>query len=725
MARKKTQDCIVVADKNILEQKVGTFVRSSMYRYGSKVIEDRAIPELRDGLKPAQRRILYSMHELGALPNQSFKKSARVTGDCSGKYHPHGSAYTTLVRLAFQRYPLVTPQGSFGNEFDPAAAERYTEVRLAPITDAIFSCLPITPMVPNYSDEFKEPLIFSSRVPLVLINGSDGIAVGMKNTVPSHNLKEVIDALAYVAKSGDSATLKGVLRYIHGPDCVSGGILLSSPEEVSRLYETGYGRIAYSCEYSVTPDEFDPKITSIRITGWPDSWRVAKFVNTTIPALTEAKLIRSFDMAYDDDTGSVKEVRIGVDSKPALDAVLKCLKSNSSYNLNITLRNGVDDIHFKHTNLLDLLKSWVTWRKGEESKLLDLRARQVTQSLSIENARLLAMRNIPKILAVLASPNDPVTELCSVLKCSKDDAKFILDLRIKELRKSDVDAQLARIAKVESELKAINADKDDLASVVIRELTALRKYQDDRRTKIRPTEVQEATVVAHGDTTAFGVTRDGRVFGDIQPTRTTASSDMFVVGSYSGITIVDASGLALNVSRSDASGVQGKTFRNIVGIASHDCDFIVAITTDGSVVKLPMSVRGADYPLAKSALIRADGAQDSSFIVAWGPKGQVQVVKVADLPENKRNGRGTKVFKFKPVAALTYHAGTRVVSSFGIKLTQATFGTVSAADVMLVGTRNLLSYESGRRVFISANAALDALSHGGVQHIWSLDAPRT
>lgn len=725
MARKKSQECSVVADKNVIEQKIGKFVRTSMYRYGSKVIEDRAIPELRDGLKPAQRRILYSLHELGALPGQSFKKSARVTGDCSGKYHPHGSAYTTLVRLAFQRYPLVTPQGSFGNEFDPPAAERYTEVRLAPITDAIFACLSVTPMVPNYSDEFKEPLIFSSRLPLVLINGSDGIAVGMKNTAPSHNLKEVIEALVYVAKHGDSSTLKGVLKSIQGPDCVSGGILLSSAEDVARLYETGYGKLSYSCEYSVAPDEFDPKITSIKITGWPDSWRVAKFVNTTIPALTEAKLIRSFDITYSEDNGAVQEIRVGVDSKPALDAVIKCLKSNSSYNLNITLRNGVDDIHFKHTNLLDLLRSWVTWRKGEESKLLDLRAKQVTQTLSLETARLLAMRNIPKILSVLASPNDPVLELCSVLKCSKEDAKFILDLRVRELRKSDVDAQLAKIAKIEGDLSSIADDKADLSSVVIRELQALRKYQDDRRTKIRPETTQEVAVVAQGDTTAFGVTRDGRVYGDIQPTRTTASSDMFVVGSYSGITIVDASGLALNVPRADASGVQGKTFRNIVGVAAHDSSFIVAVTADGSAVKLPMSVRGSDYPLSKSPLIRADGAQDTSFIVAWGPKGQVQIVRVCDLPENKRNGRGTKVFKFKPVAAMTYHAGTRVVSKAGVKLTQATLNTVSHSDVLLVGNRNLVAYDSGRRVFLSANAAIDALSSGGLQQIWSLDAPRT
>jgi DNA gyrase/topoisomerase IV subunit A len=725
MAPKKKVSVAITKDCNIVDQKIGHFVRSSMYRYGSKVIEDRAIPEYRDGLKPAARRVLYSMYELGALPDKSFKKSARVTGDAAGKYHPHGSAYSTLVNLAFLRYPLVVPQGSFGNEFDPPAAERYTEVRLAPITDALFSCLGVTQMVPNYSDEFREPLVFSSRLPLLLLNGSDGVAVGLRNNIPSHNLKEVIDALVYVTKAGEKATLRGVLKHIQGPDHRTGGILLSDADEVAAFYASGSGKLRYQCDYVTEPDEFDPKITNIRITGWPDGWRLTYFVETTIPALTEAKMIRSFDLIYDEEAGTIKEIRVGVDNAPALAAVVKNLKCSVSFNLNITTRNGVDDISFKRTDLLSFLVSWSIWRQGEESKVLSQRASHLESQKTTEDARLLAMRNIDKIVKVLTSPNDPVAELCSALGCSKEAAKFILDLRIKELRKADVTAQLARIAKIESDINSVASDLRDLPSVVIRELQSLRKYQDERRTKVRTEITSPIAIIAQGDTTAFGVTRDGKVFGDIQPTRTTASSDMFVVGSFTGITLVDASGLALNVSRTEASGVQGKTFRNIVGVSSQDYPFIVAVTCDGSVVKVPSSTRGADFPLSKSPLIRADSAQDSSNLIIWGPKGQVDILPVSSIPENKRNGRGTKLVKYKPVAALVYHSGTRVVASDGTKLTKETLRGSKASDVFLVGSRNLVAYESGRRAFLSSSAAVEALSSGGISQIWSVDAPKT
>ena len=666
-------------------------------------------------------------YDIGVATEHEFYANGLLVHNCSGKYHPHSSTYSTLVRLAFQRYPLVVPQGSFGNEFDPPAAERYTEVRLAPITDSLFSCLSVASMVPNYSDELKEPLIFSSRLPLILLNGSDGIAVGLKNTLPSHNLKEVIDALVYVAKAGDAATLRGVLKYIQGPDCISGGVLLSPPEDVYSLYERGNGKLEYACEYSVGPDEFDAKITSIKITGWPDSWRVSKFAEKTIPALTEARMIRSFDLIYDENNGTIKEIHVGVDNKPALDAVIKALRSRSSYNLNITVRNGVDDILFRPATLLALLKSWVTWRESEEAKLLDLQESQLRHEFLIEDARLLAMLNIPILVKVFAGEGDvasAIDELCTSLKCSKEAARFILDLRVRDLRKADLGSQRAKIAKIQESLAVVAADKANLASVVIRELQALRKYQDPRRTKVRPAERPVAELVSQGDTTAFGVTRDGRVFSDIQPTRTTATSDMFVVGSYSGITLVDSSGLALNVS-SDASGVQSKTFRNIVGIASHDFAYIIAVTEEGSVVKVALSARGSDYPLSKSSLIYACGAQDSSTLVVWSASGQAQRVLIKDLVENRRNGRGTKVFKFPPVACMIYHDGAKIVSRDGTSISKASFGSAAPETVLSVGTRNLVAYESGRRAFLGGSTAIEALAAGGISQIWSLDAPKT
>lgn len=730
MARKKATRPAISADQNITQQRIGPFVRSAMFRYGSKVIEDRAIPEMRDGLKPAQRRLLFSMHELGASSAGSFKKSSRVIGDTLGKYHPHGDAYVSLVGLASLRYPLVTPQGSFGNEFDPPAAARYTEVRLSPIADVLFDCLDVTTMVPNYSDEFREPLVISSRLPLVLLNGSEGIAVGLKNTVPSHNLREVIDALVYVAKAGSDATLRGALKHIKGPDCVSGGILVSSKEEIQAFYENGYGSLSYTCEYSVEPDEFDSKITCLRITGWPDSWPLENFVSKRIPKMMESNMLRSFDIIYDDTTCAVRELRIGVDNKPALDSIIKMLRRNVSYALNVTIRNSVDDIAFKPMCLLDILRSWISWRKHEEARILELRKKRVLHSLHLEQARLLAMQNLKLILRILDAEIDSgisaESSLSLALNCSTEIAKFILELRLRELRKADISAQRSRIAKIEADVASIDRDIADITSVVIRELLALRKFQDERRTKLgAESSAAELTVVAHGNTTAYGVTRDGKVFGDIQPTRTTATSDMFVVGSYQGITIIDSSGLAANLSKSEATGLQSKNFRSIVGIASSDYPYIVAVTADGSFIKVGNSTRMSEYPLSKSALLWASSATDDSILIVSTDAGSIKTVRVSDIPEGRRNGRGVRLLKPKPSQVAVVHPAHKIYSRAGDRISLSSLSSASAraSDLLVVGKRNLVAYTTGRRAILSDSDAVASLSDPTLARLWTLDAP--
>lgn len=730
MARKKATRPAISVDQNVTQQRIGPFVRSAMFRYGSKVIEDRAIPELRDGLKPAQRRLLFSMHELGASSSGSFKKSSRVIGDTLGKYHPHGDAYVSLVGLASLRYPLVTPQGSFGNEFDPPAAARYTEVRLSPLADVLFDCLDVTTMVPNYSDEFREPLVISSRLPLVLLNGSEGIAVGLKNTVPSHNLREVIDALVYVAKTGSDSTLKGALKHIKGPDCVSGGILVSPKEEIYSFYENGYGTLSYTCEYSVEPDEFDSKITCLRITGWPDSWPLENFVSKRIPKMMESDMLRSFDIIYDGTTCAVRELRIGVDNKPALDSIIKMLRRNVSYALNVTIRNSVDDIAFKPMHLLDMLRSWISWRKHEEARILELRKKKVLHSLHLEHARLLAMQNLKLILRILDTEIDSGVSaegaLALALNCSADVAKFILELRLRELRKADIGAQRDRISKIDADIASIDRDLADTTSVVIRELLALRKFQDERRTKVgAEMGVPELTVVAHGNTTAYGVTRDGKVFGDIQPTRTTATHDMFVVGSYQGITIVDSSGLAANLSKSDATGLQSKNFRSIVGIASPEYPYIVAVTADGCFIKVGNSSRTSEYPLSKSSLLWAGPATDASALLVWTESGALKTVKVSDIPEGRRNGRGVRMLKLKPASVTVVHPAHKVYSRAGDRMTLSSLGSVAVkpSELFVVGRRNLAAYTTGRRAILSDADAVLSLSDPTLVRLWTLDAP--
>jgi DNA gyrase subunit A len=224
-------------------------MRESYINYAMSVIRGRAIPDVRDGLKPVQRRILYGMYHLGLLPNRPHKKSARIVGEVMGKYHPHGdqAVYDTMVNMAqgFSfRYPLIDGQGNFGSiDGDEPAAMRYTEARLAPIAEEFLSEIEenTVDFVPNFDDSLTEPVVLPAKVPNLLINGSWGISVGMTTQIPPHNLGEVVDALVHLIENPD-APLEELLQYIKGPDFPTGGIILGR-EGIEEAYRTGEGKI--------------------------------------------------------------------------------------------------------------------------------------------------------------------------------------------------------------------------------------------------------------------------------------------------------------------------------------------------------------------------------------------------------------------------------------------------------------------------------------------------
>ncbi|MBC7900636.1 MAG: DNA gyrase subunit A, partial [Saprospiraceae bacterium] len=222
-------------------------MRRSYLDYAMSVIIGRALPDVRDGLKPVHRRVLWTMHELGNTSNKPYKKSARIVGDCMGKYHPHGdqSIYDTLVRLAqdfSMRYPLVDGQGNFGSvDGDNAAAQRYTEVRMEKLTNEVLADIEkeTVDFQPNYDEALSEPKVMPTRIPLLLINGSEGIAVGMATKIPPHNLTEVLNAtLALIKNSG--ITIDELIKFIPGPDFPTAGFIYGR-EEIHRAYHTGRG----------------------------------------------------------------------------------------------------------------------------------------------------------------------------------------------------------------------------------------------------------------------------------------------------------------------------------------------------------------------------------------------------------------------------------------------------------------------------------------------------
>src|SRR5215216_736520 len=244
---------------NIEERELTTEMRSSYLDYAMSVIVGRALPDVRDGLKPVHRRVLFSMNESGLQPGRSYVKCARIVGDVMGKYHPHGDSaiYDTLVRLAqdfSMREPLVDGQGNFGSvDDDPAAAMRYTEARLAPLAREMLRDLDADTVdfVPNYDGRKQEPVVLPSRLPNLLVNGASGIAVGMATNIPPHNLRETIDAVIAYIDDPDIDTA-GLMRHIKGPDFPTGGVILGL-SGIRAAYEDGRGRVRVRAKAHIEP----------------------------------------------------------------------------------------------------------------------------------------------------------------------------------------------------------------------------------------------------------------------------------------------------------------------------------------------------------------------------------------------------------------------------------------------------------------------------------------
>ena len=244
----KTEESTV---EESVEKDLSEVLEFNIKEYGMSVIEDRMIPSIRDGLKPSQRRLLKAMYDLKAWSTSPTVKSARVTGDCMGKYHPHSEAYGALGGLVNQTYSLVQGQGNWGSLDDEPAAARYTECRFSKLGQRCFENYAVADEVPNFSGEYMEPIDIPMDFPLFFVNGGKGIGVAVRLETPDHNLQEIVEAMKIVLKKGDKTKMSDLFKVFHGPDSVYGGKLLTSEEELKTIYETGSGKITYECDYEI------------------------------------------------------------------------------------------------------------------------------------------------------------------------------------------------------------------------------------------------------------------------------------------------------------------------------------------------------------------------------------------------------------------------------------------------------------------------------------------
>jgi len=455
----------------------GELVETYLKNYGHYVAEERAISSLFDGLKPVQRRILWAAWtQLGLRPAAHSKKSARLTGEVTGKYHPHGTAacYESIVKLTWQRYPMLEGKGNFGLPWAdlPAAAERYTEVKASTLLQELFRDNAITPLEDTYSGENKEPTLLPTRLPLLLLNGSEGIAVSILAKIPPHNLEEVVKTLLLYLRAKPPTTAQ-VLATLKGPDYPEGGELLSGLSELKALYETGLGSLTYACQYTIATDGKDAKLT---VTSGCPNWSLNSFLSRCVKLQAEGKIKWANNESHQDF-----RVSVCAKSKEALNSFVVPLLTRKVHYTWIALDAKRQPKAF---TLHTYCQQWVGWRIEVVEKRIRHELASIDQRLFVERAKLKALRNPAKTVKLLQNAN-PLSSVMAGLQIDKEQAEVILGMSLRSLTPAGKAAQEKQVGGLTQRKARLKEQLTDIPKVVKHELIELKTYFDDRRTLIK------------------------------------------------------------------------------------------------------------------------------------------------------------------------------------------------------------------------------------------------
>lgn len=470
-------------------------MKTSFISYAMAVIINRALPDVRDGMKPVHRRILYSMDELGLQPDKPYRKSARIVGDCLGKYHPHGdsSVYDAMVRLAQDfstRYPLVEGHGNFGSvDGDGAAAMRYTEARLSKMATEMMADIEkdTVDFYPNFDETLQQPSVLPSRFPNLLVNGSGGIAVGMATNIPPHNLGETIDGLVALIENPD-ITVEDLMQYIPGPDFPTGGIIMGK-SGIAQAYRSGRGKIVVRARTEI--EQISQNKSRIIVTEIPYQVNKARLVERIAELVHEKKLEGISDLRDETDrTGTriVIELKRDVNANVVLNNLYKHTAMQDTFGvINLALVDGEPRV----LNLKEMLYYYLEHQKEVVTRRTRYDLNRALERLHILEGLLKALDCIDDIVALIkASPNGAAAKqgLCETFGFSERQAQAILDMRLQRLtglerdKLRDEEAQL-RI-KVEY-YQSILADEHLLLSIIKEEALEVKaRYNDERRTEI-------------------------------------------------------------------------------------------------------------------------------------------------------------------------------------------------------------------------------------------------
>jgi DNA gyrase subunit A len=469
-------------------------MKSSYIDYAMSVIVGRALPDVRDGLKPVHRRILYAMYEQGMTHDQPYRKSARVVGDVMGKYHPHGDAaiYETMVRMAqdfSMRYPLIDGQGNFGSvDGDPAAAMRYTEVRLSKIAEELLVDLDkdTVDFLPNYDGSLKEPSILPAKLPNLLLNGSTGIAVGMATNIPPHNLRETVRVIIHLIDQ-PQASLGELMEYLSGPDFPTGGYIIGRAG-IEAAYLTGRGSILMRAKSEI---EEAPRGARILFTELPYQVNKAKLIEDMAELVKAGRLDGISDLRDESDKDGIRlvvEIKSGFNAQVVLNQLHKNTSLQTSFGIiNLVLVDGQP----RTLSLKETLEHYILYRSQVVERRTRFELEAAEKRAHILAGLLIALANIDQVIKIIRaspSPSEAKDGLIGAFGLSEEQAKAILDMRLQRLtglERDKIAAEAGELEKIIDRLRKILASRDEILNIIKQELTELcQSYGDERRTQI-------------------------------------------------------------------------------------------------------------------------------------------------------------------------------------------------------------------------------------------------